>query len=92
MLNIIYLFRDISIPSIDSQYSILKIRVMSSHSYPKILIKSPSQARSDNCYSSISGTDGPRAIQWNMLAFIDNVIPIRRKILGFLWHLQFIQI
>ena len=65
---------------------------MGCHSYPEIIVEGPFQACNDDCQSFISKNDGPRAIQWNMLAFIVDVIPIWRKILRFLWHLQCIQI
>ena len=77
MLINIYLFQDIRVSF-----------WMGSHSCPKVIVEGPFQARNDDCYSFVSRSDGPRAIQWNMLAFIIDVIPFRGKILRFLWHLQ----
>ena len=65
---------------------------MSSHSYPKIIVEGPFQACNDDCYSLVSRSDIPRAIQWKMLAFIVDVIPVWRKTLRLSWHLQIFQI
>ena len=46
----------------------------------------------DDCQSFVPRNDCPRTIQWNMLAFIVDVVPVWRKILKLLWHLQFSQI
>ena len=81
MLIIIYLFRDFRVPF-----------WVGSHFNPKITIECTFQACNDDCWSLVSRSDGPRAIQRDMQAFIVDVIPIWRKILRFSWLLQYIQI
>ena len=80
MLINMYLFRDIRV----------SFR-MGSHSYPKVIVEGLFQACNDDCQSFVRRSDRPRAIQWEMLAFIVDVIPIWRKILRLLWNLQFNQ-
>ena len=65
---------------------------MGSQSYPKIIPEGPFQAGNDACKSFDFRSDGPRTIQWNMLAFIVDIFPNWLKILKFLWQLQFFQI